>query len=195
MHIHWWFFIPALVLLFYPLDMLITCHVRLRDFEYMRYGRHRRRSWWQQAWAWMDPARAFAGAYILRNSWTFPTDVPVLGNHLPFVATLAVLIFAVGVQMLTRRQEVLFAPIGFSAGLLFAVLPAMIAVLALALALTCLMAFRGWWAYFVAGSLSAGVLGLAILRLDPWVVAGVVLLIEPFVVSWVAQRELLVPVR
>lgn len=193
MHIHWTLFVPALLLLFYPLDLWLTCHVRLRDFEYLSNGRRRgKHPWWRQSWAWMDPLRAFAGALALRHAWSFDGS---LWHHLPFVAVLVMLILALGVQMHTRREEVLFAPVGFCAGLLFAVLPPQIAVLVLALAVTSLMAFRGWWAYFVAGSLGAGLLGLVILRSDLWTLAAVVLLVEPFIVSWIIRRELLVPVR
>lgn len=196
MQIHWSLLIPALILLFYPLDMWLKRHVRLRDFEYMRNGRRRgRHAWWRQSWVWMDPARAFTGAWVLRSAWTVDEPAGDSWYNLPFIATLAVLALALGCQMYTRRDEVLFAPVGFCAGLLFVVMPPQIAVLVLTLALTCLMAFRGWSAYFVAGALAAALLGVILMRLDLWIVAAVVLLIEPFVVSWVAQRELLVPIR
>jgi hypothetical protein len=199
MQIHWLLLTLALALLFYPLDMFLKRHVRLRDFEYMRNGRHRsRHAWWRQSWAWVDPARAFTGAWVLRNAWV--VDPPADGHwdNLPATAiltTLAVLVLALGCQMYTRRDEVLFAPIGFCAGLLFAVMPPQIAVLVLTLALTCLMAFRGWSAYFIAGAIAATLLGVTLMHVDFWVLAAVVLLIEPFLVSWVAKRELLVPIR
>jgi MFS family permease len=199
MQIHWLLLTLALVLLFYPLDMFLKRHVRLSDFEHMRNRRTRgRRAWWRQSWVWVDPARAFTGAWVLRSAWI--VDPPVDGPwyNMPAMATLttlAVLVLALGCQMYTRRDEVLFAPVGFCAGLLFAVMPPQVAVLVLALALTCLMAFRGWSAYFIAGALAAGLLGLALMRLDFWILAPVVLLLEPYLVSWVAKRELLVPIR
>lgn len=197
MKIDWLLFVPALVLLFYPLDELLRGRVRMRDYERLSQERPKADdAWWRQPLCWVDPFRAFAGAWLLRNAWTIEPPLPRLWFHVPLFATLAVLILALGVQMHTRRDErVLYAPVGYSAGLVFAVLPAEIAVLVVVLAGACLMAFRGWSAFFLCGALGAAIFGYMILRMDFWMLASVVLLLEPLVLSMLAGRELLLPVE
>lgn len=196
MEIEWILFLPALLLLFYPLDDGLRGRVRLRDYERLRNDRlGASDAWWRQPWVWVDPLRAFAGGWLLLHSWTIEPPLPGVWRHLPVFGSLLVLALAVGVQMHTRRDdEVLFAPVGYCAGLLFAVLPAEVAVLVVALAGVSLMAFRGWSAFFLCGAFAAGVFGFMILRVNFWMLAAVVLMLEPLLLSLMARRELMLPV-
>ncbi len=197
MAIHWILFIPALLLLFYPLDNWLRGRISLRDFEHVH--RERRPTdvhyWWRAPYFWIDPLRAFAGAWLLRHSWQIEPPLPGLWRHLPLLVSLIVLILSVGVQMHTRRDEnTLFAPIGYSSGLVFALLPPQIAVLVVILAGACLVGFRRWSAFFISGAIGAGVMGYMILQMDDWMLISVVLLMEPCLLSLLAGRELRLPV-
>lgn len=196
MKIDWIFFITALVFLFYPLDDLLRGRVRLHDYEHIRNDPlDSSRAWWRQPWLWVDPLRAFVGGWLFRHAWTIEPPLPGLWKHLPFFAALLVMVLALGVQMHTRRDDdAVFAPIGYTGGLVFAVLPPEIAVLVVVLAAACLMAFRGWSAYFIFGAIAAGAFGFMILRVNFWMVAAVILMLEPVLISLVARRRLLLPV-
>lgn len=184
--------VPGLLFLFYPLDTWLGGRVRLRDYEQMRAGAG---AWWRQSWIWADPLRAFAGGWLLKNSWAIEPPLPGIWRHVPLMSAVAVMALAVVAQMHTRRADgVLYAPIGYVAGLLFAVLPPEVAVLVVALAGACLMAFRGWAAYFLCGALGAGVFGYLILRGDFWMAAAVILMLEPLLLSLLVQRQLMFPV-
>jgi hypothetical protein len=196
MEIDWILLMPGLLILFYPLDTWLHGIVRFHDYEHLRNGGGRRGTpWWRQQWVWMDPLRAFAGGWLLRNSWTIEPPLPGLWSHLPLMATGVVMGLALIAQMHTRRDgESMIAPVGYVAGLLFVVLPPQVAVLVVALAGACLMAFRGWSAFFLCGALGAAGLGFMILRFNLWMAVSVVLMLEPLLVSALAQRRLLLPV-
>ncbi|CAM2916498.1 hypothetical protein [Rariglobus hedericola] len=197
MEINWLLFLPALLLVFYPLDnWLHGHHVRLRDYERLREDRlDAPDAWWRQPWFWVDPLRAFAGSWLLRNAWVIEPPLPGLWRHLPLLATVVVLALAVGVQMHTRRDDgVLFAPVGYTAGIVFGLMPPEVAILVVVLAGACLMAFRGWGAFFFCGSAAAGIFGYLILKVDVWMAATVLLLIEPLLLSLLVRRQLRLPI-
>lgn len=195
MDIIWVRFIPALVLLFYPLDVFLRGHIRLRDYEAIRNQKANSSSvWWRQPWIWVDPLRAFVGAWLLSGAWIVDPLVPGIWHHLPFAGLLGVLLLALGVQMHTQRDtEVLFAPLGYCVGIVFALLPPQVAVLIIASAGACLMAFRSWSAFFLCGAMGAGIFGYLILKVSVEVVAGVILMGAPLLLSLLANRELMLP--
>ncbi len=199
MEIIWIRFVPALLLLFYPLDDFLRGKIRLRDYEAIRNDSMGAfTGWLRQPSAWLDPVRAFFGAWLLRHAWVMEADaaVPGLWFHLPLFGTLLILTLALGVQMHTRRDtEALFAPLGYTGGIVFVLLPPEVAVLVIALAGVCLMAFRHWGAFFFFGALGSGVIGYMVLRVDYWMVASVILMIEPLMISLLVRRELLLPMH
>ena len=196
MEITWILFVPALLLLFYPLDDLLRGQVRLRDYEGIRndcYGSGD--AWWRQPWVWVDPLRAFAGGWLLRHAWIVDPLMPEFWHDLPLSGMLVILSVALGVQMHTRRDpDVLFAPLGYSAGIILVLLSPQIALLVIVLAGACLMAFRSWSAYFLCGALGAGAFGYLLLHeLNFSIIAVFILLIEPLLISLLAGRELMLP--
>jgi hypothetical protein len=196
MQIHWMFLVPGLLVLFYPLDTWLGRSVRFHDYEYIRNsGARAGTPWWHQRWVWLDPLRAFVGGWLLRHSWAIEPPLPGLWSHLPLMATAVVMGLALAAQMHTRRDgESMIAPIGYVAGLLFVLLPPQVAVLVVVMAGACLMAFRGWSAFFLCGALGAAAFGFMILRFNFWLAVSVVLMIEPLLLSVLAQRQLLLPV-
>lgn len=196
MQIHWLIFFPALVLLFYPLDALLRGGVRFRDYERTREQLiGGKTAGWRQLLLWLDPLRAFLGGWLLLNSWQTDPLLPGVWNYLPFLGALAVLGAAVFVQMHTRRDDaMLLAPVGYLSGLAFALLPPAVAVLVVVFAGACLMAFRGWGAFFFFGSVASGVFGYLVLKVNLWMLAAVLLMIQPLLVSMLLGRRLLLPV-
>lgn len=196
MKIDWLLFLPALLLLFYPLDDWLRMRVCLRDYEYIRNTRLRsREAWWRQPWAWVDPLRAFVGAWMLRHAWEIELPLPALWRQGPLIGTLLVLGLAVIVQMHTRRHdEVLLAPMGYCAGLVFALLRPEIALLVVTLAGACMMAFRGWAAFFGCAAAGSAVFGYMLLHVNFWMLGTVGLMIEPLLFSWLLGRQMLLPV-
>lgn len=196
MQINWMMWVPGMLVLFYPLDTLLGAHVRLHDYEHMRNGSGAAwRAWLRQPWFWMDPVRAFAGGWMVRHAWTMESSLPGLWKHLPLIGTILTLGLALVAQMHTRRdRDTLFAPIGYTAGLLFVLLPPQVAILVVALSGACLMAFRGWSAFFLCGAIGAGVFGYLILKFNFWMAGAVILMMEPILLSLLAKRELVFPV-
>lgn len=196
MELNWIFFGPALLLLFFPVIERGAARVRLCGYEDIRNNRDGIAGvFWRQPWVWVDPIRAFAGAWLLRNAWTLEASLSGVWKHVPLAATFLILALAVGSQMHTRREEeVVFAPIGYVSGLMFATLPPQVAVLVVALAGACMMAFRGWGSFFFCGAFAAAVFGYMILRVDLWMAGTVALLIEPLFLALLFGRSLVVPV-
>ncbi len=195
MQIHWVLLVAGLVLLICPLDVFLRGNVSVRSYQRLceRRGRTGRR-WWLQPSLLVDVPRAFAGGWLVRNAWTIEPPLEGIGRHLPLAISVAVMGLALLVQMRTSRKAgVVLAPVGFSAGLVFAVLPVWVAALVVVLAVVSLVGFRGWSAYFLSGALGAGALGFMALRLDAWMVAAVVLMLEPLLVSLLVGRELVLP--
>jgi hypothetical protein len=196
MEINWGLFLPALMLLFYPLDNLLNGRARFRDYEGIANDHlDAILVWWRQLWTWKDPLRGFVGAWALVHAFEIEPELLGLWQHAAHVGILLVLAVAVGVQMHTRRiADVVLAPIGFCAGLLFALMSPQVAILVIASAGACLMAFRGWPAFFLCGSVAAGVLGFLISGFHIEMIFAVVVMIEPLLLSMLFGRPLRLPV-
>ncbi len=197
MELNWVYFVPALLLLFYPTgDHGSSSRLRFCDYEDIRYNRGgSAEASWRQLWLWIDPLRAFAGAWLLRNAWVTVGPLEGAWIHVPLVATFALLALALGMQMHTRRDDtVLLAPMGYSIGLAFAILPPQIAALVIVSAVACTMGFRGWWAFYFFGAAAAAVFGYLILRVNLWMAGSVALLLEPLLLALMLKRSLAFPV-
>jgi len=145
---------------------------------------------------WLDPLRAFAGAWLLRNAWALDEFLGGVARHAPWVASALILAAALGVQLHTRRDRgMLFAPIGYVIGLWFGLLLSPVAALAMVIGVGCVVAFRSWAAFFVFGAIGGGVIGFLVMRLNPWLLAAVALSILPWFISAITQRVLIFPLR
>lgn len=196
MELNWIYFVGALLLLFLPSYAGGTARLWQCSYEDIRNNRGgAAAACFRMPWLWLDPLRAFAGGWLLRNAWLLDSPLPGIWKHFPLAATLLVLALALGAQMHTRSEtHTLMAPVGYCAGLVFALLPPQVAVLVVALAGVCLMAFRGWWAFFFFGAAAAAGFGYMILRTNLWMVGTVALLMEPVLLSLLFKRVLTLPV-
>jgi hypothetical protein len=198
MTIHWLLFFSGLVLLFYPLDKLLPPQVGLRLYEQLtrHKGRELTKAWWWMPMVWLSPLRAWLGVECLRNSVHMMPGMPHAYARVPLLMVMAILLIAVGVQMHTRRHEDKFlAPMGYLSGLLFALLPLPIALLATVLATASMIAFRTWTVFFLFGALGAAAFGYLMLQSNLWVAGATLLMLEPPLISLVLGRTLVLPVR
>ena len=127
MTIHWSLFAPGVLLLLYPADRLLSSLVELRSFECFQNLENspRYRPWWWVPVLWLDPLRAFLGAFLLQRAVGI-TDVTWTLTPKPGYALL-IGVIAVGVlcQTITRRGDtgILMTPIGCAAGVVTALTP------------------------------------------------------------------------
>lgn len=189
--LHWAVGIPALLVLFFPLDALLPAGVQARTYEEVLAKRKEvgLRPWrWQVLWL-LEPLRACGAAWLFRE---------VLKSHeetaSPYALGIA-LACGVVLQLWTKREPLTaWAPIGFCAGLLLLLLPWWAAGVALVCGGAGVMWMRTWSAFFLAGAVI-----LALTTLYPPVRAaaalGAWLLVLPLVARVLFQCKLVLPSR
>ena len=197
MSLNWILFFPALLLLFYPLELLLPKHFGLKELPYIDFGEAgaRRRAPWSIPALWSDGIRSFAGGFMLRSAWHLEAGVRGL-YQAPVVASLLILSLSILVQMHTRRKDDRFiAPVAFVIGLWLALLPASVALVAVAAGGVCMVAMRSLTAFFFCGAVAVGIFGYGALHAGYWALAAAVLGVMPCLISLLARRRLAVPVR
>ncbi|MBI5766357.1 MAG: hypothetical protein HZA93_01070 [Verrucomicrobia bacterium] len=152
-------------MLLWPADWLLSSRVELRSFDCFQSLENspRHRPWWWVPALWIDPLRGFAGAWLLREALglEFTRWVPV--PQMVYVVALSMLALGILCQMLTRRggRGVLLAPLGFVTGLVLAIVPWSVSLLAIASSALGAFAFRQFSAFFWFGLVAVVLLGLA----------------------------------
>jgi hypothetical protein len=152
-------FAPGLLLLLFPADRLLSSTTELRTFAHFQRlensPSHRR--WWWVPLLWLDPVRGFAGAWLLTSPLR---EAPTSWAALPkpaYALVVALLAASVLCQLPTRRDRAaLLAPVGFVAGLVAALVPWTASGLGLTLAVTAMLGFRQFHAFFTVGLFAVG---------------------------------------
>lgn len=198
MTIHWSLFAPAVLLLLYPADRLLSSAVQLRscdDFQNLDRGA-RHRPWWWLPLLWIDPFRGFLGAWLLRRALALETNDWSQIARSPYGLLLAIVGLAVLCQTFTRREEhVLLAPVGFVAGVVTALLPWPVAAIGLAMGATGLFGFREFHAFFAVALAAVGVIGFALDAPACWLIPAVGLLGLPVAAGLLTGSTLEFPTR
>jgi hypothetical protein len=197
MNLNWLMFGPALVLLFLPVDSLLTKRLKLRAYEHIDFGAsgwaRKPSAWWTPS-LWLDPVRAFSGTWLLLNAWTLEYTSGGWTKSVPFLAAAVLLALATGVQLHTRRdKDALLAPTGYIAGVWLALLSPAVALLALVVAVVGVFAFRTWSAFFFCGAAYAGCAGLWLMGNDLQVPLSAGLAMLPWLAGVISQRTLMQP--
>lgn len=199
MTIHWILFVPAVLLLLFPADRLMSSAIELRSFDCFQSLENspRFRPWWWVPVLWLDPIRAFAGTWLLLEGLalkTGPWDPVPVG---PYVLVLAVLIAGGAWQTFTRRGDrgVLLAPVGYVAGVVCALTPWSVSLLAIVSAALGLFAFRKFHAFFAFGSGAVALLGFALGAELAWIAPAVGVFALPIVAGLVTASTLEIPTR
>lgn len=197
MSLNWLLFLPALLVLFYPLELLLPKRFGLKELPYIDFGEAgaRRRAPWSFPALWSDGIRSFAGAFMLRSAWTMEAGVGGL-YQVPVAAAVVILSLSVIVQMhTTRKGDRFIAPVTFVIGLWLALLPASVALVAVAAGGVCMVAMRSLTAFFFCGAVAVGIFGYGALHAGYWALAAGVIGVMPCLISFLARRRLAVPVR
>jgi hypothetical protein len=199
MALNWIMFLPALLLLFYPLENFLPSRsFCMRELAYVDFSQPsvRRRGPWTFPALWADGLRAFLGVWLLRGAWTIEHIGGWL-HHVPMLTVISIIFLSIIVQMDVRhsRRERFLAPVTYIIGLWLALLPLPVALVAVAAGGVCMVAFRSLSAFFFFGSATVGVFGYLVLHAGSWVIVASAIGLVPYVVSMLGHRSLAMPVR
>lgn len=198
MTIHWSLFVPAVLLLLFPADRLLSANVQLRTFESFRSLENspRHRPWWWVPALWLDPVRGFVGTLLLKASLALAPAEWTLRQEPTYWLLVGLLGTAVLCQSFTRRDpEVLLAPMGFVGGIVLALMPLAVALIGLGTAVMSLFAFRRFHAFFTVGLAMIALLGTLLDTRFMWLAPAGLVLIVPLALGAIAGRTLELPTR
>jgi hypothetical protein len=198
MTIDWSLFLPAMLLLLFPADRLLSTKVQLRTFESFRSLENspRFRPWWWVPALWLDPIRGFAGALLLKWALAIVSARWTLEQKPAYWLLVGLLGFAVLCQSFTRRdREALLAPMGFVAGIVLALMPPAVALIGFATAVLSVFAFHRFHAFFTAGLAMVALLGVLLDTHFMWLAPAVVVLAVPLALGAITGRSLELPTR
>ena len=196
MTINWAQFAPALLLLLYPADWLLSARAELCSFDCL-FGLGRRnwaRSWWWRAALLIDPLRGFAGAWLAVQALDLHATSWTMTPKAEFTVLVVLVSLAVLCQTFTRRDHgVLLAPIGFVGGAALALVPGFTPYFCLALALLAMAGFRQFYAFFAAGLCALPALGFLLAAAPAKVGAACPLFLLPLLAGMLSHSALELP--
>ncbi len=198
MALNWIMFLPALLLLFYPLEVFLPSRsFCMRELGYIDFSQPsaRRRGPWTFPALWVDGVRAFLGVWLLRNAWTIESNRDWLHN-VPVITSILIISLSIVAQMHARHsRERFLTPVTYVIGLWLALLPLPAALVAVAAGGVCMVAFRSLSAFFFFGASTVVVFGYLALRAGSWAMVAAAVGVMPYMVSMLGRRSLAVPVR
>ncbi|QYM80462.1 hypothetical protein K0B96_07605 [Horticoccus luteus] len=197
MNVTWVILIPALLLLFFPVQILLPSSVVFRVYEQTPPRGTGRFPWWWTSAVWLDPICGFGGAFLLdQYVFSVPDDAKGFLLLAPALATFVCVLVSLLFRMPARRdRRAAFAPLGFSVGLVFALMPPLVAAIGIILALCAVGGFRHFGAAFVAGAAAVAAAGILFKAPHIEVVTVAILVGLPFVFSTATYRVLTFPSR
>ena len=190
--------LPALLLLLWPADWLLSKRVELRSIDSFRSLNHapRYRPWWWVPALWLDPMRAFAGSWLLQralNAGSLENDFVFSGAY---VLLLSILAAGMAVQLFTRRESgVLLAPLGYTVGMAMSLTTWSVVLVATLVAVTALLALRAFPAFFAGGLVITALVGLVFQVGIAGLVPAVMVFALPLLVSGLTRRVMELPCR
>ena len=166
MTVDWISFVPAMLLLLFPADRLLSSTVQLRRFDafYTLENSPRHRPWWWVPALWLDPLRGFAGTLLLGRALEISPAEWALAPLEPYVLMVTLLGLGVICQAVTWHEDVtvLLAPLGYVAGVVAALTTWPVALFGLTIGLIGLFAFRQFHAFFSSACVAVFLLGFAL---------------------------------
>ena len=199
MTIHWSLFLPGVLLLLFPADRLLSSRIELRSFGCFQSLENspRYRPWWWVPVLWVDPIRALLGAFLLQHALELETMTPDFTGQAGYGLLLGTLALAVMCQTFTSRGNpaVLLAPMGFVSGLVAALTPWPVALIAIVTAVLGLFAFRQFHAFFGTGFAAVALLGFVLKADVEWIAPAVGAFALPIATGFLTGRALELPTR
>ena len=198
MTIHWILFLPGLLLLLYPADRLLSSMVQLRSYESFvsLENSPRYRPWWWVPILWIDPLRGLLGTWLIRQAFAMEASVWTTAPKLMYGLTVLILAVAVLCQTLTRRdRDALLAPIGFVAGIVAALMPMSVALIAFSTALMSVFAFRRLHAFFTVSLVMIALLAVVFDTKLMWLAPALIVVAMPIMLGLITGSSLEIPTR
>ncbi len=197
MEINWGIFLASIILLLYPIDRLLPDYMKCRTGDALADPavRHRRKWWLWQPELGLDALRVAIGTWFLN----FASQAQSAKTQ--WTVTLVVgLILAVGIccQMPTRREDDFdsaLASVSFLLGAMLALVPVTAALAVFMLAMSALLAFRSFAAFFLTGAVLTSGLTYLLGGDFPTGLMLAVIHLVPLLASLMMERGLVLPVR
>lgn len=196
-NVTWVVLIPALLFLFFPVQILLPPSAVFRVYEQTPPRGSGRYPWWWTAAVWLDPICGFGGGFLLHQFvFSVPPEAKGILAMTPALATFGVILISILVRMPVRRdRRACFAPLGFMLGVLFSLMPPLVAGIALLLGLCGVGGFRHFGGGFVVSAVAVAAAALLFKVPNIEVVLTAVLVLLPFVFSAATYRVLTFPSR
>lgn len=203
MIIHW---MPLLCGLFFgliPPLWLINSECRYRQFDTLwkrltkrlEPGQTRRR-WWKMPLVWIDPFRGYATGMFLHDAFRPVHKAAGIEKVLPLLATAALLYAIVWIQTKGRENDgETLSPTSFLAGLMFSLLPFMVAFSAIVIGASTAIAMKSFTPGYVLATASTAGIGYAFMGRSLWLPVYTVLVASPMLINWFRRTKMVMPVR
>lgn len=203
MIVHWLPFLSGLFFGLIPPRLLINSECRYLRFDGVwskvaarNKSNQRRRRWWKMPLVWIDPVRGYVAATLLSEAFD-PVRKASMGQKLaPMVATFLVLFLIVWVQTSGRKNEQeTVSPVAFLAGMMFGLLPPVVALAAIIIGAATAVALNSFAAGYLVATLTTAGIGYLFLGRSLWLPIYTVLVAAPLLISWLRRTSLVMPVR
>jgi len=199
MSIHWSLLAPGALLLLFPTDLILSARVELRSFDRFRSLENspRSRPWWWVPALWLDPVRGLVGAWLLRMGLVGGETHWHAVAKPEYAAAVALLIIGAIGQVFTRQgdTDARLAPMGYVAGVLFALVPWPLAAIGMVSSLLALFAFRNFPAYFASGMSTILLFGAVFDAPMMWVLPAAGVFAVPILTAFLTGGTLELPTR
>lgn len=199
MTFNWIELAQALVLLLFPLGLALGKSTKLCTYSQLSDldVPHWIVSWMLVPILWVDPLRAFLGTWFLCDAIALDPLKKGTLTQLPILLSIGVLVVALLVQIfVVRKAESMLAPLGFASGMLLAInIPMIAAVFSLILAIAGASAMRNWSAFFAIAAVTVVGFGFLFKGNHLWLVGTAALMMLPFVIGFISQREFVMACR
>lgn len=166
------------------------------DVLFKQYGTSRKRRWWKLPLVWIDPVRGYVVAYFLSQAFKPVYKANFLQAQLPMLMLFLVMWVVMAVQMRARpdSRESL-SPAGFMAGVMFGMMPFMVALGAFVVGGATAIALQGYIGGYLIAMVMTGVLGGALIGPAPKVLVYAAIVGSPAWINWLKRTILVTPVR
>lgn len=194
--IEWLLFLPAIILLWFPADLLLAAQVKLRSLDCFSdpHNPTPRRPWWWVPALWLDPVRGFGGAWLLMRALGLNSISWESMPKVEFVILLGVLLATAMSQTFTRRDVgVLLAPVGFVCGVVVALVPGYSPFFGLACAFIGMTAFRQFYAFFAIGVFALPLFGVLLGAAPAMIGAAALMFLFPLLTGMLTNSVLEMP--
>jgi hypothetical protein len=203
LHIHWVYLLTGLAFGLIPPRLLINSECRYLPFEELwsrlferKDDGLRRKRWWKLPLVWIDPVRGYVVGLMLAQAFSAVRKANFLQAQLPVGAMFAAVLLVIWVQTKGRPGErESLSPAGFIAGLMFALMPPVVAAGALIVGFATAGALHRYVAGYIAAAVMVAGAGYVFIGPGTKLLGVVVMMAAPVWMSWLRRGEIVTPTR